>query len=153
MANPQVYSKLEFYPIDPEGLDVYKLSQSKKWREELPVEICVQMVAISGKHFYIYEPTQLLNGTLVVPIFFYSFRGELYAKCIRPQTTGNLSQRNMKLLIPHPLPYYSDHLVSVRCSDFSLIYSEIIRNGLPVAELFHNSLWGEGWVVLYLMIT
>ena len=138
MANPQVYSKLEFYPIDPEGLDVYKLSQSKKWREELPVEIRVQMVAISGKHFYIYKPTQLLNGSLVIPIFFFSLHGELYAKCIRPRTTGHVSLGNLKLLIPHPLPYDSDLLISVRCAEFSLIYSEIIRHGLPVSDLFQN---------------
>ncbi|KNZ44229.1 uncharacterized protein VP01_9399g1, partial [Puccinia sorghi] len=81
LAKPLIYSKIDFYPIDTKG-----------------------------KHFYIYEPTQLLNGTLVIPIFFYSFHGELYVKCIRPQTTGHVSRENLKLLIPHPLPYNLDQM-------------------------------------------
>ncbi|KNZ46490.1 hypothetical protein VP01_7219g1 [Puccinia sorghi] len=107
------------------------------------------MVSISGKHFYIYEPTQLLNGTLVIPIFLYSFHGELYARCIRPRITGHFSWKNLKLLIPNPLPYNSDQLISVRCADFSLIYSEIFQNRFPVADFFANSIWGEGWALLY----
>ncbi|KNZ50618.1 uncharacterized protein VP01_4328g1 [Puccinia sorghi] len=73
---------------------------------------------ISGKHFYIYEPTQLLNGSLVISIFFYLAHGELYAKCIRQRTTGVVSKDNVKLLIPKYLPCRSELLFSVKCSEF-----------------------------------
>ena len=107
MANPLVNSKLDFYPIDAHGLNIHKFSQSRKWHEELPSDMHVQMVSVNGKHFYIYEPTQLMNGSLVIPIFFYLANGELHSKCIRPRFSGEAIQDNLKLLIPHLLTYDS----------------------------------------------
>ncbi|KNZ61745.1 hypothetical protein VP01_1362g3 [Puccinia sorghi] len=147
-----VNSKLDFYPIESDGFYVYKFSQSVKWREELPEDIRVQMVVVLGKHFYIYEPTQLLDGSLVIPIFFYSAHGELYAKCIRPRTSGVVSKDNVKLLIPNHLPYRSEHLFSVKCSDFNRIYSEILINGFMVERLYGNCIWGQLLMMLSMQL-
>lgn len=147
-----VNSKLDFYPIESDGFYVYKFSQSVKWREELPEDIRVQMVVVLGKHFYIYEPTQLLDGSLVIPIFFYSAHGELYAKCIRPCTSGVVSKDNVKLLIPNHLPYRSEHLLSVKCSDFNRIYSEILINGFMVERLYGNCIWGQLLMMLSMQL-
>jgi hypothetical protein len=134
---------LDFYPIDAHGLNIHKFSQSRKWREELPSDMRVQMVSVNGKHFYIYEPTQLFDGMMVIPIFFYFADGELYSKCIRPQLGGEVKHDNAVLVVPHWLPYSSAHLMTVKCSEFHLIYSEISRHGIPVTQVYNSTIWGR----------
>lgn len=94
----------------------------------------------------------MLDGSLVIPIFFYSAHGELYAKCIRPRTSGVVSKDNVKLLIPNYLPYRSEHLFSVKCSDFNRIYSEILINGVMVERLYGNCIWGQLLMMLSMQL-
>lgn len=70
LSNPEVAPHIEFFPEKDEGVTVDRFSQSKKWREELPPSLRVPMVVVEGEHFYIYEPTQLEDSRVVVPVFF-----------------------------------------------------------------------------------
>ncbi|KAG0138921.1 hypothetical protein CROQUDRAFT_55495, partial [Cronartium quercuum f. sp. fusiforme G11] len=49
-------------------------SQSKKWCEMLPPDLWVPMVVVEGLHYYNYEPAQLKDGSVVVPVHFYSHK-------------------------------------------------------------------------------
>ncbi|KAI8446222.1 hypothetical protein BY996DRAFT_8458912 [Phakopsora pachyrhizi] len=75
LGNPLVSTCLEFYPEQPAGKNIYKLSQSKKWLQEYPRDLRAQMINVGGKHYYIYEPVQINDGSVVVPMFFY-IKGE-----------------------------------------------------------------------------
>jgi hypothetical protein len=86
MANPIVNKHMDFYPEDTNGFNIYKLSQSLKWREDFPADIWVQMVEVHSKHFYIFEPIELDDRKIVIPVYFYTFKGELYSKCVKPKT-------------------------------------------------------------------
>ncbi|POW04716.1 hypothetical protein PSTT_10199, partial [Puccinia striiformis] len=125
MANPYVNPYLDYYPVDSGGINVYKLSQSRKWRECLPREYRAQMVAVKNKHYYIYEPCQLESGSLVIPIFFYEHLGKIHAKCVKPHTHGAPNDADFKIIIPQHLPYNSSKLISIDCEEFALAYSEI----------------------------
>lgn len=73
---------LKFVPEIDDGVTVNRLAQSQKWREGLSREMRVPMVEVSGQHYYIYEPAQLSNGKVVVPVFFYSDTKCIRAKCV-----------------------------------------------------------------------
>jgi hypothetical protein len=144
LANPYVNPHLEYYPVDSGGIDVYKFSQSFKWREGLNRELRAQMVAIRNKHFYIYEPCQLVTGTLVVPIFFYSYMGKMFSKCIKPNTRGLPHEKDFKIFIPRDIQYQSANLLSVDCEDFALMYSEVRMWGdRTLSDVCRGKIYGE----------
>ncbi|KAA1095459.1 hypothetical protein PGTUg99_032200 [Puccinia graminis f. sp. tritici] len=71
IANPYVHPHLDFYPEETNGRNVYKMSQSKKWKEELGPHQRVQMAVRNDKHFYIFEPTQLKSRKIIIPLYFF----------------------------------------------------------------------------------
>ncbi|CAH7668997.1 hypothetical protein BY996DRAFT_4572650, partial [Phakopsora pachyrhizi] len=70
LGNPLVSKNLEFYPEDSCGGNIYKLSQSIKWLHQFHRDFQAQMIIKGGKHYYIYEPAQISNGNVVLPIYF-----------------------------------------------------------------------------------
>ncbi|KAH9810402.1 hypothetical protein DFH28DRAFT_932887 [Melampsora americana] len=82
LSNPEVSPHMEFIPEKDVGVTVDRYSQSKKWREDLPQSIRAPMVVVDGQHFYIYEPAQLEDSRVVVPVFFYKDELNLRAKCL-----------------------------------------------------------------------
>ncbi|KAH9807690.1 hypothetical protein DFH28DRAFT_1202848, partial [Melampsora americana] len=82
LGNPEVAPHIEFVPENDDGVTVDRYSQSKKWRESLSPSLRVQMVDIEGEHFYIYEPAQLEDSQVVVPVFFYKDDSTVRAKCL-----------------------------------------------------------------------
>ncbi|KAH9812611.1 hypothetical protein DFH28DRAFT_1177059 [Melampsora americana] len=82
LGNPQVAPHIEFLPENDDGVTVDRYSQSKKWRECLSRNVRPQMVDIEGEHFYIYEPAQLEDSRVVVPVFFYKDDSTVRAKCL-----------------------------------------------------------------------
>jgi hypothetical protein len=79
LLNPLTNQHLDIFPEDAEGKDVYKLSQSRRWLEELSPTKQVQMCTSNQKHCYIFEPVQLqLSSTIVIPIFFYKIKTQLF---------------------------------------------------------------------------
>ncbi|KAI8455366.1 hypothetical protein BY996DRAFT_8686339 [Phakopsora pachyrhizi] len=75
LGNPLVSSFQEFHPEQSAGKNIYKLSQSKKWLQEYPRDLRAQRISVGGKHYYIYDPVQISDGSVVVPMFFY-IKGE-----------------------------------------------------------------------------
>ncbi|KAI8453482.1 hypothetical protein BY996DRAFT_6414633 [Phakopsora pachyrhizi] len=51
LGNPIVTNYLEYYPEDPEGENIYKLSQSQKWLYQYPRDLCAQMIRVEDKSF------------------------------------------------------------------------------------------------------
>ncbi|KAH9809499.1 hypothetical protein DFH28DRAFT_1133401 [Melampsora americana] len=82
LGNPHVAPHIEFLPESDDGVTVDRYSQSKKWRECLSRDIRPQMVDIEGEHFYIYEPAQLEDSRVVVPVIFYKDDSTVRAKCL-----------------------------------------------------------------------
>ncbi|KAI8460786.1 hypothetical protein BY996DRAFT_6429562 [Phakopsora pachyrhizi] len=83
LGNPLVSKFVEFYPELSNGKNIYKLSQSEKWLHQFPRNLRAQMISVGGKQFYIYEPVQLIDGNVVVPVFFYTKGGKIYAKACK----------------------------------------------------------------------
>ncbi|KAI8446784.1 hypothetical protein BY996DRAFT_6421979 [Phakopsora pachyrhizi] len=61
-----------WYPEHSNGKNIYKLAQSEKWLHQYPRNLRAQMISVGGKHYYIYEPVQLFDGNVVIPVFFYT---------------------------------------------------------------------------------
>ncbi|EFP87206.2 uncharacterized protein PGTG_12790 [Puccinia graminis f. sp. tritici CRL 75-36-700-3] len=71
VGNPLVTQAMDYYPEDARGKNIFKLSQSKKWLEDMDPDSRAPMVRTSNGDFYLFEPVQLSNDSVVVPIFFY----------------------------------------------------------------------------------
>ncbi|KNZ59112.1 hypothetical protein VP01_17g14 [Puccinia sorghi] len=119
-------------------------------------------ILIAGHMHNIISPTQYENlcaclqtlyGSFVIPIFFYSAHGELYAKCIRPHRTGVVSKDNVKLLIPKYFPYRSTCFLA----DLNVTSPHVIEIGDGVSKKipFPNPwrLRAGGRVILHVPIT
>lgn len=130
LSNPEVAPHIEFFPEKDEGVTVDRFSQSKKWREELPPSLRVPMVVVEGEHFYIYEPTQLEDSRVVVPVFFYKDELSIRAKCLEVLTGG---QGSHDFLIPAEPKFDSDRLLDVNVQTFATSFLRI--------ELWNGEKW------------
>ncbi|KAH9810721.1 hypothetical protein DFH28DRAFT_488008 [Melampsora americana] len=83
LSNPEVCQNIGFLPEIDKSVEVNRFSQSKKWREELQPTLRVPMVEVDGEHFYIYEPAQLVDSVVVLPVFFYKDQVSVRAKCLK----------------------------------------------------------------------
>ncbi|KAA1111013.1 hypothetical protein PGT21_035677 [Puccinia graminis f. sp. tritici] len=146
ISNPYVHPHLDFYPEDPNGQNIFKLSQSKKWCEELGPNERVQMVVSNDKHFYIFEPTQLKSGKVVVPVYFYKMNNEIYAKCTKPFISPTSHDAKvLKIEFEGALEFTSDRLQAIKVSEFKNIYSEIIWGNFgKLAEACKSLIWEIG---------
>ncbi|KAH9813011.1 hypothetical protein DFH28DRAFT_1128957 [Melampsora americana] len=82
LANLIVSQHLVWIPELPGEDRINRLSQCRKWRELYPPHLRVQMVEMRSNHYYIYEPVQLIQGQLVVPMFFYRQGNDIMANCV-----------------------------------------------------------------------
>jgi hypothetical protein len=88
------------------------------------------MVPYGEKHLYIFEPVCLCgpSGDIVVPIFFYQWAKQIYAKCIKPKyiplNSGPPGARDFQMHIPGDIDFNYMGLINVPVSQFSLIYEE-----------------------------
>jgi hypothetical protein len=140
-----VHPHLDFYPEDPNGQNIFKLSQSKKWREELGPNERVQMAVSNDKHFYIFEPTQLKSGKVVVPVYFYKMNKQIYAKCTKPFISPTSHDAKvLKMEFEGGLEFTSERLQTIKVSEFKNIYSEIIWGNFgKLAEACKSLIWGK----------
>ncbi|KAH9806620.1 hypothetical protein DFH28DRAFT_1179455, partial [Melampsora americana] len=132
LSNPEVAPHLQFLPEIDEGVIVDRYSQSKKWREDLPPSLRVPMVVVGGEHFYIYEPTQLEDARVVVPVFFYRDDLAVRAKCLEIVSGGDASQ---DFLIPAEPKFHSDRLLDVNVETFATSFPQI--------ELWNGAKWSD----------
>ena len=78
------------------------------------------------KHYYIFEPTQLKSGDVVIPTFFYKAKGKLYAKCFAPEYEPNETGDGWNIIIPSDIKFTeSNNQRVVDILEFDKIYSEI----------------------------
>ncbi|KAA1120083.1 hypothetical protein PGT21_037132 [Puccinia graminis f. sp. tritici] len=131
LSNPLVTRHLEFYPEWCEGVNVNKFSQSTKWLADLAPEHRPQMCEVRGKHYYIYEPVQLISNDVVIPIFFFNYKSSLHAKCFKLKHEHINSHNNhIKITIPSDLKFDHPELSIIPVAQFKLIYSSIrLGNG------------------------
>ncbi|KAH9820343.1 hypothetical protein DFH28DRAFT_1079757 [Melampsora americana] len=111
LSNPEVCLHIEFLPETDEGVTVDRYSQSKKWRECLSPR----------EHFYIYEPAQLKDSRVVVPIFFFKDASTVMAKCLE--------------VLPAEPDFNSPEFVNVNVETFATSFLQIeVRNGQKWCE-------------------
>ncbi|PLW21190.1 hypothetical protein PCANC_05445 [Puccinia coronata f. sp. avenae] len=126
LSNPLVAKHIDFYPEMTNGLDIYKFSQSKKWLQDLLPAHRAPMCEVKGKHFYLFEPVQLLSAAVVIPLFFYQHDGQLFAKCLQIQRNHICQMPNkIKITIPASLEFQDPQLSTIPVNQFDCDYSEI----------------------------
>ncbi|EFP77823.2 uncharacterized protein PGTG_03779 [Puccinia graminis f. sp. tritici CRL 75-36-700-3] len=131
LGNPLVTRHLEFYPEWCDGVNISKFSQSTKWLAGLSPQNRPQMCEVKGKHYYIYEPVQLISNDVVIPIFFFNYKSSLHAKCFKLKHEHINSHNNrLTITIPSDLVFEHPELSIIPVEDFKLIYSSIrLGNG------------------------
>ncbi|KAI9603142.1 hypothetical protein H4Q26_002456 [Puccinia striiformis f. sp. tritici PST-130] len=138
LSNPLVNPHLDFFPIDAKGKNVFKLSQSKRWLQDLSRTQRVQMCTSNNKHYYIFEPVkQKASAEILVPIFFYKSADDvLFSKCIKPTISSNAGNENLVIQIPSDIRFHDPNLLALPVDSFDLIYSEIeTKNAKTLSNL------------------
>ncbi|PLW58275.1 hypothetical protein PCANC_00780 [Puccinia coronata f. sp. avenae] len=127
LANPLIANDLDFYPESSNGAPVYKFSQSHKWLKCLSPSHRAQMCEVRGKHFYIFEPVQLVSNRVVIPIFLFMLDSRLTARCV-DLNSSMMSCEGTRVIItlPKAIPFDDPILSSVDVQEFQSIYSEIL---------------------------
>ncbi|KAI8460241.1 hypothetical protein BY996DRAFT_4632711 [Phakopsora pachyrhizi] len=125
LGNPLVSKFVEFHPEHSNGKNIYKLAQSEKWLHQYPRNLRAQMISVGGKHYYIYEPVQLFDGNVVVPVFFYTKGGKIYAKACK-LNFSIISSSEVNISIFWDLDFFSADSTKILGEDFWRPYNEII---------------------------
>ncbi|OAV96501.1 hypothetical protein PTTG_00959 [Puccinia triticina 1-1 BBBD Race 1] len=133
-----------FQPFNARGKDVYKLSQSWKWLEGLEQSARAPMVRAESGDFYLYEPLQLSNDDIVVPLYFYTAGGELWSKCVSPDFNPEINGSGLRLTIPGDTSFTSVQLLTIPVRDFYRDYKGIRGpDGLLLLDRCNGNLYGN----------
>jgi len=121
----------------------------------LPKELRVQMAQVGSKHYYIFEPTTLKRRVwdhvlgqhtkVLIPVFFYMYNDELYAKCINSkiQSQTSFNPNRFSLFIPKNISYQSSKLISINTKEFHMSYLDMkLEDGSPYSLGCRNQLIG-----------
>ncbi|POW16756.1 hypothetical protein PSHT_06667 [Puccinia striiformis] len=125
VANPVVSPAIEYFPQEAHGKDLHKLSQSKKWLEELVPQSRAPMCQVSGQDWYLFEPVQTNTDDVVIPLFFYEDEKEMFAKCVTPEYHTNEACSQLRMTIPSGLSFQSQELQTLSVSNFDFDYTAI----------------------------
>ncbi|KAI8458215.1 hypothetical protein BY996DRAFT_6411083 [Phakopsora pachyrhizi] len=125
LGNPLVPKFVEFYPELSNGKNIYKLAQSEKWLHLYPRNLRPQMISFGGKQYYIYEPVQLIDGNVVVPVFFYTKGGKMYAKTCKLNVSIDSSEY-VNISICWNKDFFSPDTTEIFEEDFWRPYNEIL---------------------------
>jgi hypothetical protein len=102
------------------------------------------MVYIGTKHYYIFEPTRLKSGEVVIPTYFFKANGILYAKCCTPQYKASGSGKGFKIVIPADIKFSDHSLTTVDINEFDEMYSELyLDNNSSLADECGGKLFGQ----------
>ena len=72
MANLRVRPYVHSYLEDPQGKNLSEARQADRWLREVPHEVLTPMLHVRNKDFYIFEPTMLDDGTVCMPMRWFS---------------------------------------------------------------------------------
>lgn len=106
------------------------------------------MIDLKGKHFYLFEPVQLVDSKLVVPMHFYQNKAVVRAKCL-PLTISSVqrsenSPTSLKLSIPMEPPFDSSDFMDLEVNVFAIPGTEIeFEDGTKLLEAGGWELLGE----------
>jgi hypothetical protein len=101
------------------------------------------MIEQNNKHYYIFEPTLLRNGHIVIPVFFYHNGPNLMAKCAVPRIIYTKSPPTIFIQMPSDPSFDLHALKSLNVMDFDQIYDKIKISGLSIGQLCSHQIWGE----------
>lgn len=79
MANPRVRPHLHFYPEDA-GKTVNEYWHARHWHEVADPSLVTPMAVVNNAHFFVYEPTVLANGHVVIPYRWFLRDGSIAAR-------------------------------------------------------------------------
>ncbi|KAG0145392.1 hypothetical protein CROQUDRAFT_45814, partial [Cronartium quercuum f. sp. fusiforme G11] len=130
LSNPLVTPHMVYVPKTDVGVSMNWFLQSKIWCEMLPKDMQVQMVVVRNIHYYIYEPTQMADGTLKVPYHFYFHKNKLQAKCLQLTIEkGVLSAHGPHVLVMKMVqePYLMKMSGSMLMWELWLCHSQILN--------------------------
>jgi hypothetical protein len=74
MANPRVRPHLRFYPEEAGSISEYW--HAKHWHENVDPDLATPLASINGRSFFVFEPSLLVNGRVVMPYRWF-IRGNL----------------------------------------------------------------------------
>ncbi|KAI8452471.1 hypothetical protein BY996DRAFT_8515030 [Phakopsora pachyrhizi] len=143
---------VEFYPELSNGKNIYKLSQSEKWLHQFPRNLRAKMISVGGKQFYIYEPVQLIDGNVVVPVFFYTKGGKVYAKACKLNVSIDSSE-DVNISICWNLDFFSPDTTEIFGEDFLRPYNEILfSDRILLATKCRNILHADGKMIRHISL-
>jgi hypothetical protein len=102
------------------------------------------MVESNQRHFYIFEPVQLRNFEVTVPIFFYTQETKIFAKCYTPSFKSNNKNTNIAIGIPEKNLFDNPNLKTIPIEEFELTYPEMMtKDGLALSSGCDGKISGE----------
>ncbi|KAA1096361.1 hypothetical protein PGT21_014028 [Puccinia graminis f. sp. tritici] len=142
VGNPLVTRAMDYYPEDARGKNIFKLSQSKKWLEDMAPDSRAPMVRTTNGDFYLFEPVQLSNDSVVVPIFFYKRGEDLWSKCVTPAFEPEANGHNLRMSIPWRVNFNSDIAHEINISEFYCAFPNIAGpDGLMLSQRCQGRLY------------
>ncbi|KAA1138086.1 hypothetical protein PGTUg99_029966 [Puccinia graminis f. sp. tritici] len=144
IGNPLVTRAMDYYPEDARGKNIFKLSQSKKWLEDMDPETRAPMVRTPNGDFYLFEPVQLSNNSIVVPLFFYQRGEDLWSKCVTPSFEPESNGHNLRISIPWRVNFNSDIIHEINISEFYCAFPNIAGpEGLMLSQRCQGRLYAS----------
>ncbi|KAI9627287.1 hypothetical protein KEM48_009913 [Puccinia striiformis f. sp. tritici PST-130] len=144
LANPLVSKHIDFYPENSNGKNIYKFSQSLKWLQGMDPKYRTQMCEVDGKHFYIFEPVQLISKAVVVPIYLYMCEATKFSKCLVIERHHMATTKELSTIrIPANLAFDDPQLCEVNVEEFDLIYSEFFLGDGQALTVASNGIMYE----------
>ncbi|EFP76461.2 uncharacterized protein PGTG_02902 [Puccinia graminis f. sp. tritici CRL 75-36-700-3] len=154
VGNPLVTRAMDYYPEDARGKNIFKLSQSKKWLEDMDPDSRAPMVRTTNGDFYLFEPVQLSNNSVVIPIFFYKRGEDLWSKCVNPAFEPESNGHNLRITIPWRVNFHSDIAHEINISEFYCAFPNIAGpDGLMLSQRCQGRLYelGDHMTVIHLL--
>lgn len=144
LANPLIAPHIAFYPETDKKVTVTRFSQSQKWRQDWNRHTRTQMVDVVGRHYYIYEPTQLVDSSVVIPCFFWREDLVVKAKCLPLITSKQRGSDQWVLKMLGEPGFDSQSFQSVPVAEFFSPYLDIVTSdGVKLANLSGPVVWRE----------
>ncbi|KAJ7202681.1 hypothetical protein B0H12DRAFT_1243992 [Mycena haematopus] len=80
-ANPLTRALLHFYPEIPDG-PVSEAWHAQKWRRDIDRDTLTPMIVDGHRHFYVDELARRRDGSLVIPLCWVIYKGEMHADAV-----------------------------------------------------------------------
>ncbi|PLW43381.1 hypothetical protein PCANC_13229 [Puccinia coronata f. sp. avenae] len=121
-----ISNHLEYFP-EMTSRQVHKFLQSQKWLKYLLPAHQPQMCEVNKKHFFIFEPVQLLSKAVVIPIFLFMYNSQLTSRVLEINCSNMFEDGDgVKIIIPKHIDFDNLMLTSIDVACFHRDYSEIL---------------------------